>query len=89
MMTKVIKTQDCGERIAVDSVPIQNAIIIPDNATYGDIIKNLLNPYKICEYEYSVHIYMTEKDFWNAEYQMNCDTSLWNSPYQKEVEVWQ
>lgn len=56
-------------------------IELSENATNGDIIKAIFNPYKICEYEYSVHVYMTEEDFWKAEYQMNYDTSWWNTPY--------
>jgi len=56
-------------------------VVIPKNATNGDMVKAMLNPYKICEYKYNVHIYMTERDFWKAEYQMNCDTSWWNAPY--------
>ncbi len=63
-------------------------VIMPKNATNGDMIKAMLNPYKICEYEYSVHIYMTEKDFRKAEYQMNCDTSWWNAPYNMKSELY-
>lgn len=54
-----------------------------EDVTNGDMIKAMLNPYKICVYEYSVHIYMTEGDFRKAEYQMNCDTSWWNAPYKE------
>ena len=38
-------------------------VVIPDNATNGDMVMAILNPYKICEYKYSVHVYMTEKKF--------------------------
>ncbi len=54
---------------------------IPKNVTNGDVIKAMLNPYKICEYEYSVHIYMTEKDFWKSDYLMNCSARWWNAPW--------
>ena len=55
--------------------------------TNGDVIKDLFNPYKICEYKYSVHVYLTEEDFWKADYLINCHTSWWNAPYQpKEKE---
>jgi len=40
-----------------------SAIIIPENATNGDMIKAAFSPYKICEYKYSVHTYMTEEDY--------------------------
>lgn len=66
-------------------INIPNTIIIPPNATNGDVIKIILHPYKICEYEYSVHVYMTEEDFWKANYIMNCSTSWWNAPYQKQL----
>jgi hypothetical protein len=51
--------------------------------TNGEVIQTMLNPYKICEYKYSVHVYMTEKDFWNGNYQMNLDSDWWNAPYKK------
>jgi len=70
----------------INQCKIEDAIIIPEGATNGDMIKVMLNPYKICEYEYSIHIYMTEADFLKAEYQMNCDTSWWNTPYKEESE---
>ena len=55
--------------------------------TNGDVIKALFNPYKICEYEYSVHVYLTEEDFWKADYLINCHTSWWNAPYQPVKEA--
>lgn len=85
-MEEVIKVDDCVGNIGDYDVPIHNAIIVPENTTNGDMIKAMLNPYKICEYEYSIHIYMTEEDFWKAEYQMNCDTKWWNAPYGSESE---
>lgn len=54
---------------------------LPQNPTNGDVIKAMFNPYKIWEYEDSVRIYMTEEDFWKADYQMNYDPSWWNAPY--------
>ncbi len=54
--------------------------------TNGDMIKDFFNPYKICEYEHSVHVYMTEEDFWKSDYQINCNTSWWNAPCNKEKE---
>ena len=63
---------------------IKIEIELPENATNGDVIKAIFNPYKICEYEYSVHVYMTEEDFWRADFQMNYDTSWWNALYKTE-----
>ena len=68
-----------------DLVDKENSFIIPEGATNGDVVMAILNPYKICEYKYSVHVYMTEKNFWNANYQMNLDSDWWNAPYKKEV----
>lgn len=65
---------------------LKNAVIIPDNTTNGDMVMAMLNPYKICEYKYSVHVYMTEKDFWNGNYQMNLDSDWWNAPFKVESE---
>ena len=65
---------------------IKIEIELSENATNGDVIKAIINPYKICEYEYSVHIYMTEEDFWKADYQMNYNASWWNAPYKVESE---
>ena len=54
--------------------------------TYGDVIKAIFNPYKVCEYKYGVHVYMTEEDFWKADFQMNFDANWWNAPYKTESE---
>lgn len=59
---------------------------IAGNLTNGDVIKAMLNPYKVCEYEYSVHVYLTEEDFWKADYMINCSTNWWNTPYKTESE---
>ena len=67
-------------------LPIADVVEISKGATNGDMIKAMLNPYNICEYKYSVHVYMTEKDFWNGNYQMNLDSDWWNSLYKKGVE---
>ncbi len=53
--------------------------------TNGDIIIKNFNPYKVCEHKYSVHVYMTENDFINAEYQMSFDTDWWNSEYKEQT----
>ena len=85
-MTEVVKVEDCGANIGDYDIPTHNAIIIPKGATNGDMIKAIFKPYKICEYEYSVHVYMTEEDFWNADYQMDYNPNWWNAPYKAESE---
>lgn len=37
-MTEVIKVEDCGENIGDYGVQIYNAILIPENATNGDML---------------------------------------------------
>ena len=63
---------------------MEKVIEIPEDATNGNVIKAILNPYKICEYKYGVHIYITEEDFWKADFQINCDANWWNAPYKAE-----
>lgn len=58
-------------------------IKLTDNLTNGDMIKAMFNPYKICEYKYSIHVYMTEEDFLKADYQINYNANWWNAPYIK------
>ena len=56
-MEEVIKVEDCGENIGDYDIPIHNAIIIPRDATNGDMIEatglfeiawNLSNDMRIC-----------------------------------------
>lgn len=65
---------------------MDKALIIPENPTNGDMIKAMFNPYKICKYEFNVHIYMTERDFEESDYQMNYDRRWWNALYNAESE---
>jgi hypothetical protein len=86
--SKQLHQNDMADAIVKDlyhNIPTANVIPIPEGATNGDMIKVMLNPYKICEYKYSVHVYMTEKDFLNGNYQMNLDSDWWYAAY-KEVE---
>ena len=48
-MTEVIKVEDCGEYIGDYDVPIYNAILIPKNATNGDVIKALFAEYRMVD----------------------------------------
>ena len=40
-MVEVIKVEDCGNNIGDYDVPIYNAILVPKNATNGDVLKEL------------------------------------------------
>ena len=48
-MEEVIKVEDCGEKIGDYSIPIHNAIIVPENATNGDMIKAMFPDAEIKE----------------------------------------
>lgn len=75
-----------GEALA-DINSTKPILTIPENPTNGDMIKAIFNPYKICKYEFNVHIYMTERDFEESDYQMKYDRSWWNAPYKAESEA--
>lgn len=44
---------------------IRNGVILPDNATNGDVIKALFNK---TEYPKLIRLLMTSDSFWNAPY---------------------
>lgn len=66
--------------------PKTDSTNIPDGATNGDVIKAMFNPYKIFENTYSTHVYTTEEEFRDCDYQMICHTPWWNAPYKEESE---
>lgn len=61
----------------------KEGIRLPENPKNGDFIIALYKPYKVCENEYTVHVYMTEDDWLRAEYQMNFDSDWWNAAYKE------
>ena len=68
----------------LEEAPEVNAVVIPKGATNGNVFISTYNPYKAFLHEYAVHVYMTEKDFVCAEYQMNFDRGWWDSPYKEK-----
>ena len=57
-----------------------------EGMTNGEVIKTMFNPYKICEYDYHVHVYNTEKDFWGCIDWVVYRKSWWDAPYKREEE---
>ena len=62
-----------------------NAIIIPENATNGDMIKVMFNPYSVKDYGYEVYVNLTEEDYKKDIFQKYL-SEWWNSPYKRESE---
>lgn len=89
-MTGVIKVEDCGENIGDYDVPIYKAIIIPEGATNGDIIKAMFSDCKDWKAKieendgemYEVHFLQLPNSITINKYEEN----WWNSPYKKESE---
>lgn len=85
-MTEVIKVEDYGSNIGNYNIPIYNAIIIPRNATNGDMIKAMFPDAQIDYHEESDLAYITV-------FPKDCDTcqdysyEWWDAPYKAESEV--
>ena len=60
-------------------------IKIPNNATNGDVIKALFNPYKICVYEYSVHVYITKENFDTCDDYVVYAREWWDAPFDYQL----
>lgn len=88
-MVEVIKVDDCGSNIGDYDIPIHNAIIIPEGATIGDMIKAMFPNCEVSIHEYmgikcgvDVKIYFSENESFTAWF----PSCLWYAPYKKEVE---
>lgn len=68
-MIEVIKVSDCANNIGDYDVPIHNAIIIPDNATNGDVMYKMFD---ICLDDF-------KKTWGGGEF----TDAWWNALYQK------
>lgn len=74
-MAEVIKVEDCGENIGDYDIPIHNAIIIPKEATNGDMFKAM---FPVLE----VEIEGDQVTFWIDEYRwLSFRLDWWNAPY--------
>jgi len=75
-MEEVIKVEDCVKEIGDYNIPIYNAIIIPNNATNGDVVKamfpvqckNMGNENNGIVVDFYGDLHTFDKDWWNAPY---------------------
>ena len=84
MYTQIIDENGMDTMLIPYEDIIKNGTLLPNNATNGDIIKALFNPYKICVYEYHVHVYITKEDFDNCNDYIVYAREWWNAPYKGE-----
>lgn len=84
-LTDLLPSEDYDE-VEEIMLALEQTRWISVDTTNGDMIKAMFNPYKVCEYKYGVHVYITEEDFWKADFQMNFDENWWNALYKSESE---
>lgn len=91
-MTEVIKVEDCGKNMGDYDVPIYNAILIPKNATNGDMIKALFPNAEIKHGLYGIEGLPLVCLCLNTNFKMyeaSFAEDWWNAPYRKsEDEEW-
>lgn len=68
----------------VNKQPPVDAIVIPENATNGDMLKIIFKPYLVTETAYGYHVFLTENDYKTGEW-LNYSKIWWNAPYKTEV----
>lgn len=87
MMEDVIKVDDCVENIGGYDIQIHNAIIVPENATNGDMIKAM---FPNAEIKRIVSSFDEDKllgyKTWLGGHSQNYYLDWWNAPYSAESE---
>ncbi len=92
-MVEVLKVEDCGNNIGDYDIPIHSAIIIPEGATNGDMIKAIFDipDSEIDEGLSTTYIYTKTRvlkggsqDLLRKQITFNRD--WWNALYKKEVD---
>ena len=81
-MAEVIKVEDCGENIGDYDIPIHNAIIIPKEATNGDVIKTMFPNAEYGKDELGNMFVISSAQLGYIAFR-EC---WWNAPYGKERE---
>lgn len=85
-MAEVIKVEDCGSNIGDYDIPIHNAIIVPNNATNGDVIKAMFPDCEQKEHIDNGYFEMYfNNDIRDASY-MRVSKEFWNAPYKRGIE---
>ncbi len=73
-MAEVIKVEDCGNNIGDYDIPIYNAIIIPDGATNGDMIKAMFPN----DSRGFLVVNIGRNDWWNTPYKKEVENERKN-----------
>lgn len=74
---EVIKVKDCSKNIGDYDIPIHNAIIIPENATNGDMVKAMFPNEPLTSITGTL---------WLGD-NMSFNRNWWNAPYKTESEA--
>ena len=77
-MAEVIKVDDCGSNIGDYDIPIHNAIIIPEGATNGDMIKAMFPKIEIYT---DVINEIVDIEICEDSSELRCSVEWWNAPY--------
>ena len=91
-MIEVIKVSDCANNIGDYDVPIHNAIIIPQNATNGDVIKTMFSVVGFTPLTWHIssdrkegfHVHI--EDCFKDDFRLTVSKDWWNAPYKAESE---
>ena len=82
-MAEVIKVEDCGENIGDYGVQIYNAILVPENATNGDMIEAMFPNGDLHDYDYYHGCVIYELNYRDFKF----DRDWWYAPFKAEQEV--
>lgn len=69
----IIDNDKDDEEFEAMDVAFCDAKPLPKDATNGDVIRAIVNPYRIIERPYFVTVYVTEKDFNNGYCHLSID----------------
>jgi len=70
----------------IENAPTVNAIVIPDNATNGDVIKAVFPNIEFTEF-YRDYLGSDKHARFGSRREMDVDINWWNAPYEREGEV--
>lgn len=85
-MDEVIKVDDCGDNIGDYDIPTYNAIIVPKNATNGDMIKAMFPNLRITicsEAKPTPYVMVIGEHY---EFNNTYPLDWWDAPYNPESE---
>ena len=85
-MTEVIKVEDCGENIGDYNIPIHKAIIIPEDATNGDMIAAMFPYIEVDTYGLVTSVKGLDCDKGALDPYRHFWTDWWKAPFKPESE---